>query len=632
MLGVLTMLAVAAVRVESLGSRRAARQGSPQDRIVTGQVIDGATGRGVGSALVTITAGTGIQQPARGSSPEQLTNRVFTDDTGRFIFHSLPVGSFALGATRNGYIPAQYGQTRPSGPVRRLELAVSQRVTNVTVTIWRYAEISGTIRDETGEPLSGARINIITVSGPLARREYATRDSPVTDDRGMYRSSTLTAGNYLVQVASLVSAIPVETTIAYLDAMADRSGNRVRDSITASGGTPATSGQQVGDLLIQPSTRVGVTTPVTVDASGRVSVYPATFYPGVTSGTAATVVTVPAGDRRTGIDFVVKSVPGFRVSGTVTNAEGPVPHTTVKIIPDGIESEIGYGAIGAEVATAVTRGDGTFTALAVPAGRYVAAVTKLATPPSVDGPAPSDTRLWSARVPITVGDTDVSRVDLKLASGPTLAGRIEFEADSVAPPDPAVLQRIRILIRPSNPASGVRQSAAPPGADGTFLSSQLSPGKYIVNAGPLPPGWILKSQRVAGRDVTGEAIEIGESGLRDLLVTFTNKAGELSGTVARSTSASEVAVHLVPVDVRAAGQIRASLVRRVLAGDDGTYRFDSVVPGEYIVAAVRAGADDSLEIDASDSKIAAALVRLGSRVMIGDREKRALNLSVVTIR
>ncbi|HEX5071210.1 MAG TPA: carboxypeptidase-like regulatory domain-containing protein [Vicinamibacterales bacterium] len=603
------------------------------DRIVTGQIVDGATGRGVASALVTITAGpSAVAQPVRGVSAPELTNKVYTDDAGRFMFHSLPAGSFALGATLNRYIAAEYGQTRPSGPAERLELAMSQRVTNVTIKIWRYSEISGTIRDEAGEPLAGARINVILVSGPTARRAYATRDSVVTDDRGAYRSSILTAGNYLIQVASLVSSIPVDTGIAYLDAMSARSRNPVADNIAASGGTLSTAGQQIGDLLIQPSTRVGVTTSVAVDAKGRVSVYPATFYPGVASLAAATVVTVPAGERRTGIDVAVKPVPAFRVSGTVTGSDGPVPHTTVKITPEGTESEIGYGSIGAEVAMAVTRGDGTFTALAVPAGRYVASVTKLAAAPSVDGPAPTDTRLWWARVPITISESDVSRVDLKLASGPTVSGRIELDTDAAAPPDPAMLQRVRILLTTLNPASGDRSSATSAGTDGTFVSRQLRPAKYIVGVGGLPPGWAVKSQQLAGRDVSGEPIEVSESGLRDLVVTVTGKAGELSGTVTRSLSAPEVAVLTVPVDARVAGQLRASLARRVLAGGSGAFRFESLIPGEYIVAAVRAGADDSMEIDVADPRVAAALLRLGSRVTIGDREKRSLNLSVVTVR
>jgi len=369
-----------------------------------------------------------------------------------------------------------------------------------------------------------------------------------------------------------------------------------------------------------------------VDLRGRITVYPSTFYPGVTSATAATIVTVPAGGRRTGIDFVVKPVPTFRVSGTVTSAEGPLAHTTVKITPDGIEGEMGSSATGAEVATAVTRGDGTFTALALPAGRYVASVTKLATAPSVDGPAPTDTRVWWARAPLIVGETDAAGVALKLVPGATVAGRIAFESDSSGPPDPATFQRIRILVRPSNLASGDRPAAVTAGPDGTFISPQLRPGKYLLTANGVPAGWTLKSQHVAGVDVTGEPIDVTESGLRDVIFSYTSKAGDLSGTVAKSSNDQEAAVYLVPVDARAAGQVRASVVKRVLAGSDGTYRFDSVVPGEYFVVAVRAGADDSMEIDASDQKIAAAIVRLGSRITIADREKRSLNLSVVSIR
>ena len=601
------------------------------DRIVVGQLLDGVTGKPVGNALVAISSGaTAVPQPVggrAGATPEAPGNqRIFTDDSGRFMFHSLPAGSYALAATLNGYHTAQFGQTRVSGSSTRLELSASgQRVTNVTMKIWKQGSITGTVRDETGEPIGGVRLSLIVVTGPASQRLYSVRNTGTTDDRGVYRIGELPPGDYAVQIPSMINSVPAATVIAYLDGQADRSGNRVRDELTASGGTLATAGQQIGDVLIYPmASRGGLPTQLTIDPKGRMLVYPQTYHPGVPTITAATIVTLASGVQRTGVDIVVRPVPAFRVSGILSGASGPAANTAVKIVPAGPDGEMASGAFGGEIATAVTRPDGTFTALGVPAGRYTATVLKRATPPSVDGPAPTDLRLWWAETPLTVTDADVAKLQLDLTPGVTIAGRMEFES-SGTPPDATAMQRLRISLRPKQGQTPVSATVS---ADGTFTSPQIRPGSYNLSALP-PPGYAFKELRIGGRDVSGEPITLTESGIRDVVAIFTDKAGELTGSVTKRATDGDIAVYAVPVDPRIPSQLRPALLLRVLASGDNTFRFASTIPGEYIVAAASA---DGPEIDAADPRVAAALARLGTRVTVGEKEKKSVTVPVVVLR
>ena len=627
LVAVSTLGFLAALQYSSL--RASQSPASAADRIVVGQLVDGVTGKPVGNALIAISSGaTAVQSTGRGGAPPASpgNQRVFADDTGGFMFHSLPAGSYAMAATLNGYHPAQFGQARVSGSSTRLELSASaQRVTNVTMKIWKVGSISGTVRDETGEPIGGARLNLVGITGPASQRLYAVRFTANTDDRGVYRFGELTPGDYAVQIPAMVNSVPAETAIAYLNASADRSGNRVRDDITASGGTLTTAGQPIGDLLIQPmALRGGLPTQLTVDPKGRLFVYPQTYHPGVSTITAATIVTLPSGVQKSGLDFTVRPVPAFRVSGLVNGASGPAANMTVKIVPAGVDGDFGYGASGGEIAMAVTRADGTFTAIGVPAGRYTVTVLKRASPPSVDGPAPSDLRLWWAETPLSVTDADVAKLQLDLAPGATIAGRVEFES-SGAPPDATVMQRNRIVLRPRQGQGGVGATVS---ADGTFTSPEIRPGIYLFSAVP-PPGYALQALRIGGRDASGEPITLTASGVHDVVAIFTDKAGELTGSVTKRPADGEIAVYAVPVDPRVPSQIRPALLLRVLVAGDNTFRIPPTIPGDYYLAAVSV---DAPEVDAADPRVAAAFTRLGTRVTVGDREKKSVTLSVVILR
>jgi protocatechuate 3,4-dioxygenase beta subunit len=604
-----------------------------QTFVVVGRVIDAVTGEPIGSALVTASPGSvsgrGAAPGGRGAASAPA-ERVYTDPDGRFVFPSLPAGSYALSANQADYFPGAFGQTRHAGPSRPLVLGAGERVTNVTIRMWKEGGLSGTIRDESGEPMADVRLEAVYVTGPPERRQYAARWSATTDDRGVYRFSSLPPGDVVIRVGQLVSSIPQEAAIAYLDAMASRSGNAIHDSATGSGGTLTTVGHLIDDQLVQIG-RVGipgagVAASVNVDSAGRLSVYPLTFFPGVPTLAGARIVTLPPGRRFDGFDMTLRPVPAFRVSGRLTG--GPASFVTVKIAPVGPESTIGYGSIGGEIAQAVTRADGSFTAIGIPAGRYTVAVTRPAATSGVDGPPVSDLRLWWASVPLTVINGDIKDVDLHLTPGVTVAGRIQFDQGATGPPPAGTLEKARVLLRPVIPLRELRGSA-PVGPDGSFTSPEVPPGRYTLFATVTAPGWTLKSISVGGRDTAGAPLDVPASGLTNVVVTYTDTAGEVSGTVSANALGDDARVYLLPIDSSSSSLPKPFLLRSVETVSGQSYRFTAVLPGEYIVAALPAEAEP---IAPEDKARIAALVRSGTRIAVAARGKFEQTLQIITLK
>ena len=160
---------------------------------ISGSVVDGATGRPIENAIVTLTRRTG--------GPLSFPTRLLTDAQGRFVFKDVPPGEgYSIGATRHGYLPADYGRSELGGAPQRISLRERQWISDARITMWRPGAISGTVLDEHGEPIVGIYVRALASVIVAGAPHYAAASPTTTDDRGMYRISGLREGRYLVSV------------------------------------------------------------------------------------------------------------------------------------------------------------------------------------------------------------------------------------------------------------------------------------------------------------------------------------------------------------------------------------------------------------------------------------------------
>ncbi len=630
-------------------------QTAPATGLILGRVIDAATNRPMAGAVVRLAdvgaPALNAMAPVPSAAPPVMTNA-----QGHFIFRPLEAGRYTLTAQLAGYMPGAFGQRRPGSTGEMLVVSPGQRLTDLAIRMWKYAAVSGRVLDDAGEPLVNAPVRILQRRMLAGRRQLLPLVSTYfTDDRGMYRIATLPPGDYFIAVPATSATAPAGLGLDDVREMA-RGVMGSADMVMLRGGFT------VGDWTVATSSSRGLDTGGVVapqpSPDGRLLVFPTTFHPAASRIGDAAVVALDAGEERTDIDVRLALVPTLRVTGTVTGPEGAMAAATLTLVPrgDGIAE-----ASGLETATAVADRSGRFAFLGVPPGEY--AVKVLQAPPLVAerqaGPAgqtesialgggvmmastaafrpppppPAGPTLW-ADVPVTVGDRPVDDMAVVVRSGARLSGRIEFDGDAERP-DPVVLQRMFLTVTQTN---GTRVVGVPLGrfdAQGRFATAEYPAGRYWVSPSTGPGlGWTLKSIVAAGRNVLDAPLEIGSTDIADIVMTYTTRVGEVSGTVRRSSASQgaggDAVVVLFPADYKAwiANSMPAGRSHTADVRPDGTFRASGLLAGDYVAAAVESVS--RLELQNPDT--IAALARIGSRVTLGDGDSRSVSLTPSSLR
>lgn len=625
---------------------------------IVGQVIDAHTGRGVAGAIVSLTGGPGSRaatpgsplSPNPGSLNEQLrgVDRVMATTDGRFVFRDLAPGSYNVTAQKPGYIDGAYGRRMPTGATRSLVLAEGERVGDVSIAIWKYAAISGTVIDEAGEPVVGIQVRAMRRSIVAGRRLFTTGASGTTDDRGVFRISMLTPGDYLVAVVSTHVAVPL-STLEELRGGGSQDPTRTLAlrSLFEAGSSTASPGSatavQVGDLV---QTVRGSHVPPPPGANAAMFVYPTMFFPASGSSSDAGLVSVASGEEHAGADFQMKPVPATQISGKVLSAEGPVQNITIRLV--NAESE--DFATELDVATTVSAGDGSFVFPAVPAGAYVLDVQRYPRPigpgstttivqsgsgmtisavrafgARVEVQMSSEPVLW-ARVPITVDTRPVSDISISLQTAARVGGRIVFEG-TTTPPKGDQLTSISVVADAPDGRSR-RMPSARVDRFGRFTIPGLPGGRYFLRGGGAPEGWTFKSAMLEGRDISEVPLEVGAVDISAIAITFTDRPTQLTGMVRNDQGAPDpdATVLVFPSDAQMwTGHGHGLLNRRfrsVRAGTTGAYTVLGLPAGSYAVIAV----PDEQTADWQDPINLETLARRAARVQIDDDQTRSQNL------
>jgi hypothetical protein len=447
----------------------------------------------------------------RATSPDTRSSRLSTTDAdGRFELRDLPAGRWTISAAKGGFVTQQFGQRHPFEAVEPIDLADGQRIT-ANFTLSRGSAITGRVSDEFGDPITGARVQVLRSQVQQGRRRLVpTTGGAQTDDTGSFRVFGLAPGEYYVS-ASLQAA------------PADSSDNPVS--------------------------------------------YAPTYFPGTASVADAQRLTLTLGAEQSGINFVLQPVRAVRVSGTVVDSNGAPTQALLNLLPAGVGDE------GVQMGNpARVLQDGTFTILNVVPGDYVL---------TVNGRANGNATPEVASVPLTVGNDDLAGVAIATSKGGSIRGTIVADNNAKV-----ATTNIQVSVQPLRPTPGGFLPRTQVSTTGSFELSGLI-GAHVLRVDRLPDGWVVKSIRANGRDVTDTALDFRGSEAASVQVVLTNRISEVSGAVKTGgqpvTSASVV---LFPEDA-AQWAFPSRRVRMVRVDQNGVFRARSLPSGErYLAVAV----------------------------------------------
>jgi hypothetical protein len=520
-----------------------------------------------------------------------------TDDQGRFAFPELPAATYTLQASKGGYVTTNFGAKRPGGFGVPIPIKDGQRFVLPTIQLTRGAVISGRLVDAEGHAISSTFIQASSFQIVNGERQPINRGGGSTDSRGVYRIWGLEAGEYVLSVRGRFDPGEVRMNTAAEIQWAEQRAS----------GAP-------GVAPVGPPQAVPFLTS-------------ATYYPGTADAGAAAIVTVAAGEERTGVDFAVLRVPASRIVGRVVGADGQPVAGAVVVRSPKRDSPLLFDLGG----TTRSSADGTFAYVAVAPGDY--SINARTVPPAGRGaPSPGGAPLalmWGA-ADVSVNGADVPDVTVRLQPGVTVSGSAVFEGETPIPD----MGRFQPRLASATPRALTVEVTTGTGAnafapDRTFKIDGVIPGLYRFNVfvpSAGTPSWSVKSVVRDGKDLLDTPFEIrpGED-LSNVVMTFTDKHTELGGVLQDQTGqpAPQFVVVAFPTN-RSQWEPPSRFVRSARTALDGSFKFTGLPPGEYYVCALTELANQQ-KLDAAFLE---PLVPASFKVTLAEGEKKTQNFKM----
>ena len=479
---------------------------------------------------------------------------------GEFEIRELPAGRYTITASRSGFLSSQYGQRRYGEQGKPVEVADGATIESIDFALDRAGVISGRVTDETGEPVANAFIYSLQSQFFRGRRQFV----PIV--AGQVHASTDDMGGYRL--------------------------------------TPVAPGEYVILAAFRE-------TWVSDDKEKQMLGYAPTAFPGTANISEAQRIKVAAGQEAAAIDFSLVPGRAVAISGTVIGLDGaPLGRANVGLTQEMMGPDGGSMFI---IGNTQSAADGTFKLRNVAPGQYILRATGSA----------GDRGSESASMNVTVLGADLDGLTLRTDAGGLIAGRVVTDDGDALPSSTArVSTRSATFERSNFPVSPSEDGLA--GTDGRFIRRSPT-GPAFVRIGGLPSGWALKRVHIGDREVTDLPVDIrpGET-LPNVTVVVSRRLTTISGTVTDAQGRpADAPVVLFPADPAKWHEAAGSL-RSVRPDRSGTYRFDSVRPGDYLIVAV----EQMEPWQVNDPEVLTSLRERATKVTMAD-EAAARDLKVI---
>jgi SdrD B-like domain/Carboxypeptidase regulatory-like domain len=594
---------------------------------------DGVQGAAPGIAGVTVTL-TGIDD---GGNPVSLSTT--TDSIGNYSFDNLRPGTYTVTESQPGSYTDGVDTPGSAGGSAAVNDIVSGIVlgANVAAVDYDFAEIpnpslSGSVRDENGNPISGVRITAtdgvsVYTADTLADGSYLFPSLPAgtytvteTQPAGFGDVST-TAGSEggNATTENVISAITLAvgdaaTGYDFVEGFAsiagtvyeDRNNNGVQDSGEA--GIPNAS------VTLNGTDPRGAITPITIRTDGDGNY----LFGGLLAGTYAVTESTPSG-YIDGIDANGSTGgsatnPGDRISGiTLAAGEDAVDHDFGEIVPAGISGKV-TDENGAPIAgvrmtltgvddldnpitpiVVFTDADGNYLFADLPPGTYTVTESQPAGYGNGSESSPTgDTAGVNVitNLVITAGGSLPSNDFVETFS--SIAGTVYVDVNDNGVQDAGEpgLPGVTVRLNGTDPNGAITELVATTGPGGTYLFDNLLAGSYTVTE--TTPAAFNDGKDAAG-SVGGTAVNPGDEinsislpgGTDSTAYNFGEIGTVLSGTVyvdddrnGTIDPSEDARVGGVTIVLLDSGGLE---VARTMTLPDGTYLFVGIPAGDYRV-------------------------------------------------
>jgi hypothetical protein len=418
-----------------------------------------------------------------------------SDKQGHFLITEVEPGDYIVSAERDGYVRQEYGQRTDTSGGAPVALVAGKRTT-IDFQLLPAGVISGRVFDGDGLPVTDARIQAYTYRYGGGRRALASVASTQTNDLGEYRLHPLTPGTYFISVTPR-EGLPT-------------------DQIPPTPEPPQT--------LPFPGMRGGQNVQVLIDRGGEQAALiqaiglgtPPIYHPGVLDPTEAVPVRVAAAADVRGVDFYLRPIRTFKVSGRV---EAPFELPSEQARMEAMQNLLGImggaqgrGAFGLQ-------GGGGGVIVAPPQGQGTAGSRGQAPAPGVNAAALA-----------------------RIGNIQEFLGNMQNVQNTV---EPIQVRFARVGAESQSPlAALIGNGVAPVNPDGSFQISNVTAGSYNLTA-------IARDQK--GVEYTARMrVEVGAGDINGLTI-IPKRGGDIRGQVyADSTPAnfktSQLRVSLVSDD------------------------------------------------------------------------------------
>jgi hypothetical protein len=227
----------------------------------------------------------------------------------------------------------------------------------------------------------------------------------------------------------------------------------------------------------------------------------------------------------------------------------------------------------------------------------------------------------TAQIPIEVTGSDIDGIVLNLTPGLSIPMRVQFEGQDLS----AVtgLDRVRVNLRPTVPGSNTPYQAISFNAQGTAILGNVSTGEYRVQVNAPSPEMYLKEVLFERTDVLNRSWEINDQTSGTLNILFSNKGGQIEGTLSDALSQPVRGNQVVLVPDQ--GRDRPELYKTATTDANGKFTFRGITPGGY-----RAYAWESIEANAwYDRDILSQYEGQGTPIRIQESAKEPVTLRII---